>query len=107
MLKSHEKGIDCPLVQQNLVPAHLLDAPRDSVAVQRTHGLESAQHHACVSRSSCASSSIFLKGGASCRGISMQSSSGPARQARLWLRGLRQRAWRAPLLNGTSLVAPV
>ena len=35
---------------------------------------------------------IFLKGGVSCRGISMPSSSGPARQARLWLRGLRPRA---------------
>ena len=35
---------------------------------------------------------IFLKGGALCRGISMPSSSGPARQARLWLRGLRPRA---------------
>ena len=50
---------------------------------------------------------IFLKGGASCRGISMPSSSGPARQARLWLRGLRPRAWRSPLLNATSLVAHV
>ena len=29
---------------------------------------------------------IFLKGGVSCRGISMPSSSGPARQARRWLR---------------------
>ena len=35
---------------------------------------------------------IFLKGGASCRDNSMPSSSGPARQARLWLRGLRPRA---------------
>ncbi len=34
----------------------------------------------------------LLKGGASCRGISMPSLSGPARQARLWLRGLRPRA---------------
>jgi len=32
---------------------------------------------------------------------------GPARQARLWLRGLRPRVWRSPLLNATSLVAHV
>ena len=50
---------------------------------------------------------LFLKRGASCRDNLMPSSSGLARQARLWLRGLRTRAWQSPLLNATSLVAPV
>ena len=47
-----------------------------------------AQYRVCLPKVA----SVFLKGGTSCQGILMQLSSGPARQARLWLRDLRLRA---------------
>src|SRR5262249_26628963 len=45
LLQSHQRGIDRTLVEQHFVPAHLLNAPRDAVTVERPHRGKRLQNH--------------------------------------------------------------
>jgi hypothetical protein len=45
LLQSYKRSIDCPLVQQDLVAAHLLNAPRNPVSMLIAHHGKRLQHH--------------------------------------------------------------